>query len=384
MHKDIEGVEVNPLRHWPPGRIETVACLCVLGALATGCGHLPNLFDEHSAWRPRPRTGRYATATIGGATFPELRDVGRHGYVDRSNERSGIVYTCRAGHIDLAHVRKSADWTAYAAEITQKTLREGQTEFTLKVSDPVRYFVTLNYPCDWKDRTPEEQDRASREVSIALGQYLGFAISLWHEIITWFGYRNVPLYPEFVSAFSWEDCFSDLLGSHLGAAALRDAEHGFDEAMTLTLRHELEKLGVQPRDVAVQAAKAVEGIWYSGNFLFLVQMKKRNLDIGLDDGSITPWIVPGLDECAGAEPQPYAIPSLEALSEFGFDTRVEIEPGGLERNKIMRAAGLDPRQRSSRVVPEVHFEPIMAHIRRQAVERYGPYVDTPGPAEKLD
>jgi len=375
---------VNHLGRVAPKGLRAVLGLCLLAVLASGCGSLPDLYDGHSIGRPRPRTGRYATATLGGATFADLDTLGRHRYRTALTEWNGIVFTCRAGHIDIAHVRKSADWTAYGAELTQKMLRAGETEFVVKVSDPVRYFVSINYPCDWRMKTPEERQQLSREVSIALGQYLGYAISIWHEIITWFGYRNVPLYPEFPSAFSWEDSFSDLLGSHLGAAALRDTEHTFDDAMTLIVRRELTKLGAQSRHVARQAAKAVYGKWYSGWFFFLVNMKKRNLDIGVDDGFITPWVVPGFGPCGDAEPQPYAIPSLEAIEELGFFARVEIEPGGLERKRLLRVAGLDPSDRSARVIPEVHFEPIMAHVRQDAVERFGPYVDVPWPDEESD
>ncbi len=358
-----------------------------VGLLATallllGCGRQPNLFDEHGIGRPRPRTGRYATATIGGATFLDLDDVGMHSYyTGRRWERNGIVYTCRAGHVDLAHVRKSADWTAYAAEKVVAVIGKGQTEFSLKVSDPVRYFVTLRYPCDWNERPATEKRRLATEVAIELGQYLGFAISAWHEIITWFGYRNIPLYPEFPSAFSWEDSFSDLLGSHLGAAALRDTVRPFDIAMTLALKNELEMLGAQPKNIAAKAARQVECNWYSDGFLFLVQMNKRNLDLGVDDGHITPWIVRDLDACPGAEPRAYAVPSLSGLCELGFTAKVEIEPGGLERNKILQVVYPDPNKRADRIEPDLHFRPIMEHIRWEAIERFGPEVDVPWPDE---
>jgi len=363
-------------------RIALSVGLTAAALLFAGCGRQPNLFDDRGIGRPRPRTGRYATATIGGATFLDLDDAGMHSYyTGRRWERNGIVYTCRAGHIDLAHVRKSADWTAYAAEKTVAVIEKGQTEFSLKVSDPVRYFVTLRYPCDWSERSPIEKRRIATEVAIELGRYLGFAISAWHEIITWFGYRNVPLYPEFPSAFSWEDSFSDLLGSHLGAAALRDTVRPFDSAMTWALRNEMEQLGVQSKEVAAQAARKVEGNWYSDGFLFLVQMNKRNLDLGVDDGYITPWIVRQLDACPGAEPRSYAIPSLSALCDLGFAAKVEIEPGGLEKKKILQVVYPDPELRKDRIEPELHFRPIMEHIRWDAIERFGPEVDIPWPDE---
>lgn len=355
--------------------------LGLLAVLAAGCGYQPNLLDEHGIGRPRPRVGRYATATIGGATFLDPNRLGSHGYYNSLLERTGIVYTCRAGHIDLAHVRKSADWTAYVAERTFALMQKGETQLRLVLSDPVHYTMTIHYPCDWDERPLEERDRLAREASIALGQYISFLGSTWHEIITWFGYRNVPIYPEFPSSFSWEDSFSDLLGTHLGSRALRDTEHSFDKAMTLILDAELEKLGAQSKAVAAQASRQVEGRWYSPGFLFLVEMKKRNLDIGLDDGAITPWIVPSLDACPNAEAQPYAVPTLEPLFELGFYVKVEVEPGGLERDRLLRAAYPEAETPPRLIVPAVHFHPIMARIKAEAVEKYGPEVDVPWPDE---
>ncbi len=33
-------------------------------------------------------------------------------------EGNGILYTCHAGHIDIAHARKAADWTGFLAAVT--------------------------------------------------------------------------------------------------------------------------------------------------------------------------------------------------------------------------------------------------------------------------
>jgi len=356
--------------------------LGLLALLAAGCGYQPNLFDEHGVGRPHPRVGRYPTATFGGALFVDPNHLGVHGYYSSLPERTGIVYTCRAGHIDLAHVRKSADWTAYIAERALAAMKDNETHLDLTLSDPVRYHMTLRYPCDWDEMPAEERDRRAREASIALGQYISFLGSVWHEIITWFGYRNIPFYPEFPSSFSWEDGFSDLLGTHLGAAALRDTEHSFDKAMTVLLHREMEKLDAQPRTVAAKAAHLVEGRWYSPGFLFLVNMKKRNFDIGLDDGAITPWIVPCLGDCPDAEALPYAVPMLAPVFELGFYVKVEIEPGGLERDRLLRAAYPLAEDPPRTLVPAVHFHPIMEHIKQEAIEKYGPNVDVPWPEER--
>ena len=61
---------------------------------------------------PKIRVGCYPTATPG-MRFIGLTGLGPHGYGHQPDEGNGIVYTCRAGHIDITHVRACADWTKY-------------------------------------------------------------------------------------------------------------------------------------------------------------------------------------------------------------------------------------------------------------------------------
>jgi len=360
---------------------KVVACLLgFLMILQAGCTH-SNEFNNHGVKkRPRARVGRYASPSVG-TVFAGAEDLGVHGYYSSWSEKIGIAYTCKAGHIDLAHVRKSADWTAYLAANILEQLKRNETKFSFKFKEPARYYVQLTYPDWWKDLPQEEKDRITRDISIGLGQHFTYVGCTWHEILTWFGYRSVGLYPEFPSAFSWEDSFSDLLGTHIGAKALRDTEHEYDEAMTLALKRELDDLGIQPRDVAIRASNAVRGLWFSGDFLFLVDMKGRNFDIGLDDGLVTPWLVPsraegsgGLPECEGARPQSYPAPSLDFLSEYGFSAKFELEPKELQRHKILSIVYPDRKGRRKRIEPAAHFAAIMANIMKDAVEKHGFYV----------
>jgi len=378
-------------RHNITGKV--VACLLgFLIILQTGCTH-NNDFNNHSVKeRPRARVGRYASPSVG-TVFAGAEDLGVHGYYSSWSEKIGIAYTCKAGHIDLAHVRKSADWTAYLAANILEQLKKNETRFSFKFKEPARYYVQLTYPDWWKGLPEEEKNRITRDISIGLGQYFTYVGCNWHEILTWFGYRSVALYPEFPSAFSWEDSFSDLLGTHIAAKALRDSEHEYDEAMTLALKRELDDLGIQPRDVAIRASNLVRGLWFSGDFLFLVDMKGRNFDIGLDDGFVTPWLVPslaktqspvaprgtgvrGLPECEGAQPQSYPAPSLDFLSEYGFSAKFELEPKELERHKILSIVYPDPKERRKRIEPAAHFPAIMANIMKDAVEKHGFYIGT--------
>ncbi len=326
--------------------------------------------------KPRLRRGYYPSSTLG-TNFPDPEDLGQHGYRHSWSEKNGIVYTCKAGHIDISHLRKGADWTVFLAAKTFEQLMKNETEFSFRFKESSVYFVKLTHPENWKDLPQKDKERIAYDISVSLGQYFAYTATTWHEILTWFGYKYPGFYSEFPSAFSWEDTFSNLLGTYIGALALRDAGHTFDVAMTLALDRELEKLDVQPSYVARRATKKLRGLWFSGDLLFFVEIRGRNLDIGLDDGFVTPWIAPCVSECQAAQAQTYPVPNPDSLSEYGFSVKFEIEPKEWEKGKIMKIIYPDGKGRKKRIEPAIHFAPIMDYIKKDAVEKYnfdiGPY-----------
>jgi hypothetical protein len=242
----------------------------------------------------------------------------------------------------------------------------GDAQFCFKLRvEPSQYFVTIRYPERWDALSREEKARAALPVALKLGQYLAYMSSTWHEILVWFGYKSARVVPQFPSAFSWEDNYSNLLGTHLGVRALEQTEKSYDEAMTELLDRELEKLGVQPRATAMAASKKMRGKWYTGNLL--IQMKKRHLDIGLDDGYVSPTLVPGV--CDGAKPHRYPVSNLILPRASRFGLSVEIEPKEWEGGTILRV--VYPDGGAIRLKPEVHFGAIMDHIAEEAMEKYG-------------
>jgi hypothetical protein len=345
--------------------------LCPCMAVLSGCGNKPGFRGVGERRKaPRIRMSCYASSTVG-TTYANPQRLGEHSYKSGKAEENGIIYTCRGGHIDIAHLRKGADWTAFLAERTLEQLEANKTKFSFKLYEPSKYFVHINYPEHWRSLPDEERRQIAHELSIRLGQYFSFIGCTWHEIVTWFGYRPFVLYPEFASSFSWEDGYSNLLGTHIAVEALRDTEHEYDEAMTLALIRELDSQGVQPKNTAVKAAEKMRGKWFSGDFLFLISIKGRNLDIGLDDGYITPWLVPSLDECPGAEPKDCPAPNLDFLADYGFSVKLEIEPREVEKDKILKAAYPNTKKRSKRIEPAVHFQAIMDQIEREAEKKFG-------------
>jgi hypothetical protein len=351
-----------------------------LGLAGGGCGLGPDppvggpvadaLATEFNS-TPRLRYGKSPTLVFMGKQFIG-GDLGTHGYHYRASEGNGVLYTCRAGHIDTTHLRIAADWTAHLAAESYQHLLRGDPGFSFRmIADRHSpHYVQITYPADWASRSLEQRRPIAREVALTMGPYLAYTLVTWHEILTWYGYKSVFFVPEFHSAFSWEDSFSNLLGTYLAAQALRDTAHCFDEAMTIALDREVRKLGVQPAAVAKQVSASVQYQWYSGSIGTFINMKKRGLDIGVETGYATPILVPNVPNCPGAEPLPYPAPTLQSLPSYGFSAVVEIKPHEWEKSKILRI--VYPDGEGDRIVPEAHFALIMRQIRREAAARYGP------------
>ncbi|MCK4998063.1 MAG: DUF4056 domain-containing protein [Anaerohalosphaera sp.] len=332
------------------------------------------LFQGCNTANPKPRLRGAYFGAPNGIAFPAPDKMGSH---QRSGnfltEKNGMVYTCNAGFIDIGHLREAADRTAYISKVVFDDLMEQKQEVTLQMIEPSRFVLTIRYPDNWETLSPEDKKNIAEDLSINLGQYLAQTTTIWHEIITWFGYSTLGIFPEYISSFSWEDTYSDLLGTCLAVEALKDTDHTFDEAMTALIDQEFKRLNVQPSSVAKQAVKAVKGDWYTGLFYFDVRMKKRNFDVGLDDGLLTPWLVPGI--CDESQPTPCPAPNLDFLEDSGFEVDLEIQPRVFEARKIYSI--IYENGKGKNVRPAQHFPVIMKFIIEDAIERFGPEVDQP-------
>jgi len=303
-------------------------------------------------------------------------DLGQHEYGRTESERSGVVYTTRAGIIDIHHVRVGADWTAYLSAKAYDVLsrKADSFKFTTTPTHLTTYHVIIQYPEDWEDLVPSEQERIRYEYSIQLGEYLVHRSGIWHEILTWFGYKARGFMPDFASAFSWEDPISDLMGVHIGGKALRvmhDTGQTFDEVVTDLLNEELARLEVQPAETARDILSRLDGTWYTTGRIPVPKIMKRNFDVGLDDGYITPLI----PFTAGARPGPltdYRAPGGDVLSAHGFSIQLRLEPHEFERKRILELVGA-----TKYVNPEKDFPTIIAHIRERAGEMFGENADSP-------
>ncbi len=321
---------------------------------------------------PRLRVGTYF-GSLSGTEFADPLNLGRHCRTLGWGEKNGLVYTCRGGFIDVAHLREAADRTVYIAGLIEQAIVQHQTRLSFQLIEPSRYHVTLGYPEHWPDLPDRRRQEIAHHLGVELAPYIAHISTVWHEMLTWFGFASTGLFSEHISSFSWEDVYSDLLGTRLAAIALTHAPYAYDDAMTLLIQNELERLGMQPPAVTQKAIQAIKGHWYTDGYYFFTTVRKRNFDLGHDDGRVTPWLVPGL--CPEQEPIAYPVPTTRVLEVYGFSMHLDIEPREVEGPLLLSIA--HDGEPGDRIQPSVHFPILMSHIKKEAEEMYGPEVGVP-------
>ena len=313
---------------------------------------------------PGPRLGSYATNTVG-TNFLDLKSMGRHSFGSGWFEKNGIVYTCKGGHVDIAHARISADNVRYLQDKSKRNLESKNHEFDFKLKvEPSVYYVKLEYPLHWNKLSGKERRKIIDEVSMEMGEYFTYIMTTWHEVITWFGFKSMAIIPEQPSAFSWEDIYSNVFGIQIGAQALRDKSHDYDTAATIAFRKELEDLGIQSAKTARKASEKMRRIWWAG--VLLVDMKVRNTDVGVDDGYVSPMLVP--EVCEGAEAKPCPIPKLEKFHKHGFALYLTVAPKEYERDKILKVIYPDSAA-PEKIQPDKHLPVVIDYINKQIAAR---------------
>jgi Protein of unknown function (DUF4056) len=322
----------------------------------------------YPTWGPLARLGRHNGPVPIEETPPKLRvgslpyplpllpvetarpeALGRHVYEANfaplwAGEVSrGIVYTERAGFLDIAHIRNAADLTRYAYRHVREALREERPGLILVSAEPSLYHVTFTYDDAWRAVPAGERPAVERELALRLSQRLAHVMCTWHEIITWYGYRAILPIPERQSAFSYDDPPSHMVGIELAGLALRSLNEAweddaalYEEALTSLLADELERLGAVDEDAARDAAQVVKGDWWDDS---LGRLQRRLVHVGCEGEVLHPWLVRSDEEQRG----PIAVASwvLPTLTDVaGHDctamVTVEIEPNIWEGAAIRR------------------------------------------------
>ncbi len=330
-------------------------CLAGLLFITTGC----SVF----------RIGALPTPTLG-TFYVGLDDLGRHGSV---TEGHGIAYTGKAGHIDVDHVRISADWTRRISDKSVAAIMSGHTRYEF-MSDWTLYRIDIEYLDGWA--SVADKEKIARTVAIDSAATFAFYIGTWHEIATWYGWSSTGIYSEDPSSFSWEDNVSNVVGCQIGRMSLLDNDGSFNDAVTKNFADTMRQLDIKDSRTARKAAEAMCGKWYAIDACGLgsVDMRKRNFDLGLDTGYVTPWLVP-MPGCDNVKPEQIPLPEADDGPRHRIRISMSIRPEFFERRRILKA--IYPNNDGEWIMPKEHYRPIMEQIRKDAVERYGPDVANP-------
>lgn len=293
-----------------------------------------------------------------------------------SDEASGILYTCRGGFIDIAHVRDNADRTLYLISQIGRLAASGGT-ITLTGEGAVRQIVLK--PLD----AGLVRTYGLREVVTSLAEWLSFQASIWHEITTWYGW-SATRFSEQPSAFSIEDLYSNLVGVKItGAIARRHAapsEVAYNEAVTRVLNDALGKLRPLPKDGSRRAFEYVDGIWWDSSKRVPDNqlVRHRYFNIGpklypwkLVDAQPSAELVAArqeFDEACGSDWTPLGLSVADRLGNLAFQEMATLE---IHPDEVLVKNGFPFPKAGSTMVTQEDFAAVIAAIRRAADSELG-------------
>ena len=340
----------------------------------------------------RVELGRVAVPGVEIGNLIDPGDLGHHrydnGYLSMqrdprgvvSDERNGLVYTCRAGFVDIAHVRDNADNTLALMSAIARTMEAGSTTEIPPQGAVMRVRV--------QPISPEAIGKYGRmQLASALAQWLAFQLSIWHEIATFYGYASLANWPEKISAFSPEDLYSNQIGVRIAAGivlargARSDLEYGvhFDAWLARTL----ERLGAVPLSSSRAAMREVDGAWWDSDKRIpdWTLVTRRNFGTGpflrgwrLEDarpgmrGAITP-----LARCKDAAP-PLVLYVADGFAGARFRDHATVE---FEVGDELVTAGFPLPRADSRLVTQDDFPAIVEKIRQENAQQFGEGADAP-------
>lgn len=271
-----------------------------------------------------------------------------------AHDGNGIVYTLRAGSIDPDHIYGWARKTKSYYEDLYKCLKSDCGRFSSGI-----FKVGLTYPAGWGQMPAGDKERAARDAALEAAQWLAFNDGLWHEMATWYGHRTFPLISDFESALSWEDLYSDRLGTYVAAEAIAMGGN-FTKNVTVVTKRELEKREVVDTERARRITQTMENKAFREDPL-AKKILWRSLDIGAGDGVINPAVFEGFSD---KEPITLPAPTLEGLKKLGIEAKIAVLGSAPKYGTIKRHAGVE-----GEFEPAVDNEKILAVIKADAIKR---------------
>jgi len=309
--------------------------------------------------------------------YISMRADDPRGIVD--DERNGLVYTCRGGFIDLAHVRDNADNTIAIAAALARGLETGTTLTVPPQGGTIRIRLRP-VPADAIRR----HDRM--QLAVAGAEWAAFQLSVWHEIATFYGYAALPEWPEKISAFSPEDLYSNQLGVRIAGAivlakqAASDLE--YDVSMDAWIAGTLKRLVALPPAGSRAAMRAVDGLWWDSakRIPDWTLVRRRQFETVI----LRPWRIedttPGahgpaapLAACRDAE-APLALQVADGFAGVPFRDHLTVEA---DVDDALVQAGFPLPQRGGRLVTQEDFRMIIDAIRAENARFFGAGADVP-------
>jgi hypothetical protein len=326
------------------------------------------------------------------ANIVDPDDLGRHrydnGYVSMraddprgivDDERNGLVYTCRGGFIDLAHVRDNADNTVAMAAALARALETG-TAVTVPPQGATIRIRLRPVPPDAIRR----HDRM--QLAVAGAEWAAYQLSVWHEIATFYGYAALPQWPEKISAFSPEDLYSNQLGVRIAGAiilakqAASDLE--YDVSMDAWIAGTLKRLAAVPPAASRAAMRAVDGLWWDSakRIPDWTLVRRRQFETVI----LRPWRIedttPGARDHVAPpaacrdEEAPLALQVADGFAGVPFRDHLTVE---VDVDDALLQAGFPLPHRGARRVTQEDFPTIIDAIRAENARVFGAGADVP-------
>ena len=133
-------------------------------------------------------------------------------------------------------------------------------------------------------------------LAVTMAEWAAYYLSVWHEIAQWYGYGTfAPLFPEYPSAYSLEDLYSNILGTKIAAAMVYGLATNSDQLYArnfdIWLKNTVKYMGAVPEESTRAYIGAVDQSWWNSNERLPEKyvVLKRDYDVGLKK---TPLLIP--------------------------------------------------------------------------------------------
>jgi len=278
----------------------------------------------------------------------------------KGNESNGIIFTCKAGFIDVAHVRDYSDWTTYLAFWIYRNFGE---DIALALPAELGPRKILIHGFDHRDLNKEQE----LILSVTMAQWAAYKLSAWHEIAQWHGF-GLKAFPEYPSAYSVEDLYSNILGTKIAAAIIYSGGSNTDQLYSRNfdqwLSNILNQLDAQSAETSRAFMGAVDQHWWDSNkripdkYIVL----KRNYDLGnIQQPAMPPKaLIDSVEEpfkhrCENKEPISLAV--VDELYGFQMNDLISLQIT-IDEEYATPFSYLDDRHVPTRVITDDDFSSI--------------------------